>query len=237
MAIDHCFAIKGKGTVLTGTVLRGIVHLGQEIEFPVIQETRKIKTLESWKQKSDSVCCGERAAFLVASFDEHRFSRCLVGAPGALRAVKSVLATVNPVIFFRNTLNSKTKMHISVAFETIMAECQFLREQENGEFEQLSIMESPCHVLLNFEKSVFVPENFSIPFMASRLEQQKGCRFAFSGVFRDISQVEKIRKFTRKTRKGQVERIEKDGYSAICTGMFKAETNFEVFRGFQVLYH
>jgi selenocysteine-specific elongation factor len=27
MAIDHCFAIKGQGTVLTGTVLQGVVKV------------------------------------------------------------------------------------------------------------------------------------------------------------------------------------------------------------------
>ena len=27
MAIDHCFSIKGQGTVLTGTVLQGVVRI------------------------------------------------------------------------------------------------------------------------------------------------------------------------------------------------------------------
>lgn len=33
-AIDHCFPIKGQGTVLTGTVLSGSFKVGQEVEFP-----------------------------------------------------------------------------------------------------------------------------------------------------------------------------------------------------------
>jgi selenocysteine-specific translation elongation factor len=29
MAVDHCFAVKGQGTVLTGTVLNGSIEVGQ----------------------------------------------------------------------------------------------------------------------------------------------------------------------------------------------------------------
>ncbi|CAL2028121.1 unnamed protein product [Caenorhabditis brenneri] len=234
IAIDHCFAIKGQGTVLTGTVIRGILRLNTEIEFASLSETRRVKTLESWKQRVDQVAAGNRAAFLVTpSFDENRFSRCISGAPGALKPTKSVLATVEPIVFFRKSINSRSKIHVSVAFETVMAECQFLRKDEKDEYEVLESMLAPCQVLLKFEKAVFIPENFNIPFMASRLEQQTGCRFAFSGHFEN-SDTENLRIFSRKSRKGTVERIEKDGYSAICTGMFKAETNFDVFRGFQI---
>ncbi|PIC54268.1 hypothetical protein B9Z55_003587 [Caenorhabditis nigoni] len=238
IAIDHCFAIKGQGTVLTGTVIRGILKLNAEIEFASLAERRRVKTLESWKQRVSHVAAGNRAAFLVSpSFDESRFSRCISGAPGALKPTTHVLATVDPIQFFRKSINSKSKIHVAVAFETVMAECQFLRDADSGEeFEVLPALLAPCQVLLIFEKSIFLPENYSIPFMAARLEQQpgQGCRFAFSGeIFR--KNAENLKRFSRKLRKGTVERVEKDGYSAICTGMFKAETNFEIFRNFQII--
>ncbi|CAB16863.1 Tr-type G domain-containing protein [Caenorhabditis elegans] len=240
IAIDHCFAIKGQGTVLTGTVIRGVLRLNTEIEFPALNEKRRVKTLETWKQRVGQVAAGARAAFLVApSFDEHRFSRCICGPLGTLKSTKFVLATVEPIQFFRKSINSKSKIHVAVAFETVMAECQFLKEKENGEFEMLPSLLAPCQVLFSFEKSIFLPENYSNPFMAARLEQQpgSGCRFAFSGIFSQILPENGKNlppRFTRKCRKGHVERVEKDGFSAICTGMFKAETNFDVFRGFQI---
>ena len=36
-AIDHCFAIRGQGTVLTGTVLSGSVKVGDSIELPELK--------------------------------------------------------------------------------------------------------------------------------------------------------------------------------------------------------
>jgi selenocysteine-specific elongation factor len=37
-AIDHCFPIKGQGTVLTGTVLSGSMKVGMEIDFPELKQ-------------------------------------------------------------------------------------------------------------------------------------------------------------------------------------------------------
>lgn len=36
-AVDHCFPIRGQGTVLTGTVLRGHVAVNQTIELPELK--------------------------------------------------------------------------------------------------------------------------------------------------------------------------------------------------------
>jgi selenocysteine-specific elongation factor len=41
-AVDHCFAIKGHGTVLTGTVLSGQVAVHDTIELPDLQELKKV---------------------------------------------------------------------------------------------------------------------------------------------------------------------------------------------------
>ena len=36
-AIDHCFAIRGQGTVLTGTVLSGAAKVGDSVELPELK--------------------------------------------------------------------------------------------------------------------------------------------------------------------------------------------------------
>uniref|UniRef100_A0A8C6FZP4 Eukaryotic elongation factor, selenocysteine-tRNA specific n=1 Tax=Moschus moschiferus TaxID=68415 RepID=A0A8C6FZP4_MOSMO len=37
MSVDHCFSIKGQGTVMTGTVLSGSVSLGDSVEIPALK--------------------------------------------------------------------------------------------------------------------------------------------------------------------------------------------------------
>jgi elongation factor Tu len=65
MPVEDVFAIKGRGTVATGRIERGIVRLGQEVEIVGLRETRKTvvtgiemfhKTLEEG-QPGDAVGC------------------------------------------------------------------------------------------------------------------------------------------------------------------------------------
>lgn len=37
MAVDHCFSIKGQGTVMTGTILSGAVSIGDNVEIPALK--------------------------------------------------------------------------------------------------------------------------------------------------------------------------------------------------------
>ncbi|CAI5443257.1 unnamed protein product [Caenorhabditis angaria] len=239
IAVDHCFSIKGKGTVLTGTITQGTLKIGEEIEFANLKEVRKVKSIESWKTSRDKIETGERAAILVTNFEAARFSRAIVAVPGYLKPMKECLCDVEPIQFFRSSLSSRTKMHISIGYETVMAECQFLRKSGisnsgEDEFQQLDKMEMPCQVWLIFEKPVFVNSDF---LMASRLDQNgKGCRFAFRGFVRKILEPNgKLIRFTRKHRTGFIDRLEQNSNSAICAGMFKGETNFSIFQNMQIL--
>ena len=47
-AVDHCFAVKGHGTVLTGTVLSGSVSIHDVIELPEYFEQKKVWTFRKW---------------------------------------------------------------------------------------------------------------------------------------------------------------------------------------------
>lgn len=37
MSVDHCFSIKGQGTVMTGTILSGTISLGDNVEIPALK--------------------------------------------------------------------------------------------------------------------------------------------------------------------------------------------------------
>ena len=64
-AVDHCFPIKGKGTVLTGTVLNGTIRVNDDIELPELQITKKVKSMQMFKKAVSSAAQGDRVAVLV----------------------------------------------------------------------------------------------------------------------------------------------------------------------------
>merc|ERR1711963_585086 len=45
-AVDHCFSIKGQGTVMTGTVLNGSIDVNANVEIASLKEVRKVKSIQ-----------------------------------------------------------------------------------------------------------------------------------------------------------------------------------------------
>ena len=62
---DHVFTLAGKGCVMTGTVLRGNVSVNDEIEFPLLHITRKVKSIQMFHKNINTVYKGDRAGICV----------------------------------------------------------------------------------------------------------------------------------------------------------------------------
>lgn len=60
MSVDHCFSIKGQGTVMTGTILSGSISLGDSVEIPALKVSLTLSflliSLSSSKGWGRSLC-------------------------------------------------------------------------------------------------------------------------------------------------------------------------------------
>ena len=72
--IDHCFNIKGQGTVVTGTVLQGQVQAGQEVEFPDLKQIKKVKSIQMFKKPVERAIQGDRVGILFTQLDSKTVS-------------------------------------------------------------------------------------------------------------------------------------------------------------------
>ena len=126
-SIDHCFPIKGMGTVLTGTVLNGSTSVNEMIEFPTLGKLeRKIKSMQMFKRKVKTIQQGDRAGICVSSLDAKLLERGVAAAPNAVQLLKGAIALVRKIKYYPNVLpNGKSKFHISVGHTTIMASVSF----------------------------------------------------------------------------------------------------------------
>lgn len=52
MAVDHCFSIKGQGTVMTGTILSGCVSIGDSVEIPALKVSVLISSSDIFPKKT-----------------------------------------------------------------------------------------------------------------------------------------------------------------------------------------
>ncbi|GBG89227.1 hypothetical protein CBR_g48935 [Chara braunii] len=131
-AIDHCFPIRGQGTVLTGTVLQGAVSVNQMIELPPLKLQRKVKSMQVFHRPVSSARQGDRVGLCVTQLDSKLLERGLAAAPGSVPMLSAAVASVRKIRFFKGRISSKGKLHITVGHSTVMADVMFFTGEGEG---------------------------------------------------------------------------------------------------------
>ncbi|MHA1775765.1 MAG: selenocysteine-specific translation elongation factor [Promethearchaeota archaeon] len=72
---DHHFLIKGKGTILTGTVLSGTRNIGESITILPLNQQFKIKSIQKWKTSTESIQAGDRCGIAVKGLNPDSIHR------------------------------------------------------------------------------------------------------------------------------------------------------------------
>jgi elongation factor Tu len=77
MPIEDVFTIKGRGTVVTGRVERGVVHTGDEVEILGLGETRKtvVTGVEMFRKILDEGQAGDNIGVLLRGIDREDVER------------------------------------------------------------------------------------------------------------------------------------------------------------------
>lgn len=152
LVVDHCFQLKGKGTVLTGTVMSGSCAVGDEVYFPRKKLTRRVKSMQSFKTSVNSIRAGDRAALLVTDLKSDAIERDIVtsGDPnsfvehhGGFWAVvrKAKYSSSSPIL-------AGSEMHVSVGYDTFMCTIKYLCGSEHSKL-LIEHLETPVENLLD----------------------------------------------------------------------------------------
>jgi len=209
MSVDHCFTIKGQGSVATGTLLRGTLQLNQVVELVGHYSTHKIKSMEVFKQRVKQVKQGERVGVLLPTLDASLLERGLLAHPGSVSFANGLVVTLTKIRYYKGEIESGMKIHISIGHSTCLAKVllfdhpelsthteafssssssekrqpkEWAPEAEYAFVKELDPNQSRCFALLQLEKELAVPVE-SI-YIASKLDADintPSCRLAFHG--------------------------------------------------------
>lgn len=255
--VDHCFPIKGKGTVLTGTVVNGAMKVGDTIEIANLRITKKIKSMQSFHESVNYAVKGDRVALCVTQLASKLLERGIISSPGAVRTARSVLIKVSKITYFKFPVTAKSKYHIIHANEVTMGSCLFFsapKEESKVSFEVPTDKFNPdlfylyehemgvkadreYFAVISLENEICVLQNSLI--IGAKLDldtNSKHCRLGFYGNI-EVVDPEKTASFLKiyktKGRRGNIERI-KDEYFAIGIGMFTKQSDISKFVGLAV---
>ncbi len=88
MPIEDVFGIKGRGTVVTGRIERGRIHVGEEVEIVGLEDTRTtvVTGVEMFKKLLDEGEAGDNVGCLLRGMDREEVQRGQVLAlPGSIK--------------------------------------------------------------------------------------------------------------------------------------------------------
>ena len=95
LPVDRSFTISGFGTVVTGTLVDGSLHVGQEVEIVPSGRRTRIRGLQSHRKKIDDAAPGNRVAVNLTGVPADDIERGeVVTTPGWLRATRAIDARV-----------------------------------------------------------------------------------------------------------------------------------------------
>jgi len=98
MPIEDVFSITGRGTVGTGRIERGVVHIGDSVELVGIEEETKktvVTGIEMFRKLLDEGQAGDNAGILLRGIDKEYLKRgMVVAAPGSITPHKQFKASI-----------------------------------------------------------------------------------------------------------------------------------------------
>ncbi|CAD5111445.1 DgyrCDS754 [Dimorphilus gyrociliatus] len=255
-AVDHCFLIKGQGTVMTGTILSGKVSVNDQIEIPALKEVKKVKSMQMFKKPIEKAIQGDRIGLCVTQFDPKLLERGLVCSINALPTIDAAIVDIKKIQYYKGSVQTKSKFHITVGYETVMGNLTFFSESNHNndegkvdskftfdseyKYEEELLDVGKQYLLVEFERPVICSADSYI--IGSRLDTDVHaniCRLAFYGSLVKTfgpnysKDLEALKIFKWKQRQGVVER-KTDDYTVVCNGLFKKESNIEAFRNLKV---
>ena len=125
MPIDHAFSVKGHGTVVTGTVLRGCLSTNDTVEFVPARLRSKVRSIQTFSTKRQDAYAGDRIGVNTPEIDSKQISRGdYLATPNSIRVsdLLYIRVDINPLYKGRIT----QKMVVSAAIGMPMVTAQII---------------------------------------------------------------------------------------------------------------
>jgi len=230
MPIDHAFSVKGHGSVVTGTILRGHLSINDTIEFFPSGISSKVRSIQTFGTSRNEASAGDRVGINAPEIDCTQIIRGnYLATPGSIPISNALTihAETNPLYRGRVTKN----MVISAAIGMPMVTAKIipfelrdgirvvLDEVKAGQFNAALVLQQP----------IAIDEGAKVLLLRTDLSPDQ-MRIIGSGRISEI--LEKVVLNNRKIRQGKVQRVRED--DVLVTGLASTKNVAESIVGVKV---
>jgi selenocysteine-specific elongation factor SelB len=128
LPIDRSFAVKGFGSVVTGTLASGKIAEGDEVELLPVGRRLRVRGVQSHGRKVSEAGSGRRTAVNLSGIDHHEISRgMLIAQPGVLQPSQSFDAEVEVLPDSAGPLRSRQRVRVHIGTAEVLARVAVIR--------------------------------------------------------------------------------------------------------------
>lgn len=150
LPIDRAFSITGFGTVITGTLISGILKKGDEVEIYPVNKICKIRNIQVHSNDADKAYAGQRTAINLSNIKKSEIYRgCVIAPVNSMKNTMMLDVKLNLLKSSRRIVENRSRLHLYTGTSEILCRVVLLDREE------LSPGES-CYAQLRLEEEIAV---------------------------------------------------------------------------------
>ena len=125
--VDHCFKVKNKGTVATGTIMNGSIKVNDEVYFPELSNKFMVKEIQIFRKSVKMASKGDRVGLLIKNLDNQKIERTIITSVGSkeVNYLEGGVFLLKKVNLYKDNLKSNLKYYLMIGNQGISAKCIF----------------------------------------------------------------------------------------------------------------
>lgn len=118
--VDHHFSIKGRGSVITGTIIKGQLKLNQNLDVLPVNTSGRVKSIQIFRQNVDTAKAGDRVGINIKGLDVKNIYRGCIATDNkdAFLYHKLLEVKVNNNNLFKPETRFGTQVHVTIGMFT-----------------------------------------------------------------------------------------------------------------------
>ncbi|MHA2384973.1 MAG: selenocysteine-specific translation elongation factor [Candidatus Thorarchaeota archaeon] len=228
MPIDHAFTVKGHGTVVTGTVLRGRLSTDDTIQLSPQGDISRVRSIQTFGEDRAETSAGDRVGLNVPDIDYRLVRRGnYVTEPDTLPHSRTIIVSLQRNGLYRGRFSRGLILSATVGMPTVTAELVPLLGGTNVMLEETA--DSSLKAALLFQEDIPVDIGTRVLLMRTDLPPTQ-MRIMGSGEVIEIPEKLVLKRSIRRT--GRVSRIRTD--DVLVEGLASRKEIAESISGSQV---
>lgn len=150
LPIDRVFSITGFGTVITGTLISGILKKGEEVEIYPVNKMCRVRNIQVHSSDAEKAYAGQRTAINLSNIRKSDIYRgCVIAPVNSMKNTMMLDVKLNMLKSSKRIVSNRSRLHLYTGTSEILCRVVLLDRDE------LSPGES-CYAQLRLEEEIAV---------------------------------------------------------------------------------